>query len=250
MKISQPPCAPAALELSEAITMTRSCAADLTRQINTASGELAGMLKRAHDEGAWEVLGYPDWKTYVRVEIKFSERHAFRLLDFANITGELADCPVGQSLPLPTERAARELKKVEPAKRPEVYAKAVESAGGKQPTAKQVEAARVEVLPPAIKQAEAKVIEGEVVEEMSDAEWDAMKETNPAFIKAREVLAVLEQFPIEDDWSIDALSDIKSRLHEIFKACWDINSASAKAREGETVWPPLRSEPPRRLDLR
>lgn len=135
--------------MSAELSMTKTCARDLTDRINSSSEDLAGMLKRAHDEKAWRALGYADWKSYVRVEIKFSERHAFRLLDFANITGELADCPIGQSLPAPTsESVTRPLKKVEPAKRPEVYAKAVESAGGEQPTARQVEAAVVEVLKP------------------------------------------------------------------------------------------------------
>ena len=134
--------------MTEEITlMTKSCARDLTNQINSMSGDLANMLKRAHDERAWEVLEYTDWKSYVSAEIKFSEGHAFRLLDFANISQQIADLSVDKPLPPPRSiRVTRELKKVEPTKRPEVYAKAVESAGGEQPTAKQVEAAAVEIM--------------------------------------------------------------------------------------------------------
>ena len=134
--------------MSKELSMTKTCARDLTDRINSSSEDLAGMLKRAHDEKAWRALGYDTWKSYVAGEIKFSKQHAFRLLDLANISEAIAESPKGDSLPAPTERAARELKKVEPAKRPEVYAKAVESAGGEQPTAKQVEAAVVEVLKP------------------------------------------------------------------------------------------------------
>lgn len=129
--------------------MTRTCAKDLTDRINSTSEDLAGMLKRAHDEKAWQALGYDDWKSYVAAEIKFSERHAFRLLDFANITAELADCPIGQSLPPPTrESVTRPLKDVPSEQRPAVYAAAVEAAGGQQPTAKQVEAAVIEITKP------------------------------------------------------------------------------------------------------
>lgn len=216
-------------ENASGISMTRSCAADLTKQINSASEDLAGMLKRAHDEKAWQALGYDDWKSYVAAELKFSEQRSFQLLDFATIRGELADSTMVESEVLPTsERVTRELKKAPPAERAEKYAKAVVISGGKEPTAKTVKAV-VEQQEQPIKQAEAKETEGEVVEEMSDAEWAAMKETNPAFIKAREVLAVLDQFPIENDWSIDALHDIEIRIREISKACWDFNSASAKA---------------------
>lgn len=130
------------------IEMTRSCAADLTRQINQASENLAGMLKRAHDEKAWRALGYTDWKSYVAAEIKFSKSRVFQLIDYETIRQELAESTMVDSLPSPTERAARELKPVPPAQRPAVYAAAVEAAGGKQPTAKQVEAAVVEVMEP------------------------------------------------------------------------------------------------------
>ena len=216
------------------ISMTRSCAADLTKQINSASEDLAGMLKRAHDEGAWSALGYTTWNDYVKAELKFSKQRSFQLIDFATIRQELEESTKVDSELLPTsERVTRELKKSPPAERAEKYAKAVELSGGKEPTAKTVKAV-VEQQEHPIKQAEAKVVENAVVEEMSDADWEAMKLTNPAHIKAREILAMLDQFPVDGDWALDALTEIEIYIRKIEKACWDANPASAKAAKDQS----------------
>jgi len=119
------------------ISMTRTCAADLTKQINTASENLAGMLKRAHDEKAWQALGYPDWKSYVSAEIKFSQRRVFQLIDFEEIKEQVNNCSLP---PITKESVTRELKAVPPEQRAEKYAKAVEISGGKAPTAATVKA--------------------------------------------------------------------------------------------------------------
>ncbi len=129
--------------------MTRSCARDLTARINSTSEDLAGMLKRAHDEKAWQALGYETWNAYVKAEIKLCKSRVFQLLDHAEIKGELEKSNMLDSATLPTSsRVTDELKAVPPEQRPTVYAAAVEAAGGQQPTAKQVEAAAFEVLPP------------------------------------------------------------------------------------------------------
>ena len=155
--------------------MTRTCARDLTARINSTFGDLAGMLKRAHDEKAWQALGYADWKSYVAAELKFSEQRSFQLLDFATIRGELADSTVVESKVLPTsERVTRELKAVPKDQRPAVYAEAVEAAGGKAPTAMQV------------KQAQAKVIEAEIVPTV------AKKQREPKIPLSHKVVVSLE----------------------------------------------------------
>jgi hypothetical protein len=106
------------------------------------------MLKRAHDEKAWQALGYGSWNDYVKAEIKLCRSRVFQLLDYETIRQELAESTI-VDLPLPTKEAVtRELKKVEPEARAAAYASAVEAAGGKSPTARQVEAAVLEVLPP------------------------------------------------------------------------------------------------------
>jgi len=129
------------------LEMTESCARDLTERINTGAEDLAGMLKRAHDEKAWAALGYESWQAYTLAEIKLSKSRIFQLLDYEEIRQELKESTMVDSSSL-NERAARALKKVEPSKRPEVFANAVKLADGEPPTAKQV-AAAAEGVPPA-----------------------------------------------------------------------------------------------------
>jgi len=127
--------------------MTESCARDLTDRINTASKDLAGMLQRARDEKAWAALGYETWKAYVAAEIKLSKSRVYQLLDYEEMRQDLAESTLVDSSAL-TERAARELKKVKPSKRPAVLANAVKLAGGEQPRAKQITEAAEEVISP------------------------------------------------------------------------------------------------------
>ena len=108
--------------------MTRSCARDLTARINSTSEDLAGMLKRAHDEKAWQALGYDTWNAYVKAEIKLCKSRVFQLLDHAEIKGELEKSNMLDSATLPTSsRVTDELKAVPAADRPAVYAAAVEA---------------------------------------------------------------------------------------------------------------------------
>ena len=116
--------------------MTRECARDLTDRINATADDLAGMLQRAHEGKAWLALGYESWKAYVSAEIKVGQRRVFQLLDFAEIREQVNP----GSLDALTEKSARVLKNVEPEKRAEVFETAIQKAGGKPPTAKQVEA--------------------------------------------------------------------------------------------------------------
>ena len=212
--------------------MTRSCAKDLTARINSTSEDLAGMLKRAHDEKAWQALEYPDWKSYVAAELKFSEQRSFQLLDFATIRGELADSTVVESKVLPTsERVTRELKTVPKEQRPVVYAAAVEAAGGQQPTARQV------------KQAQAKVVEVEVAtappqsgptqddsEDYTDAEWEELTANDPAYKKAREIIKALAEIPLDARFAKEALSDIKRHVAKLYESARAKYSESAKAK--------------------
>ncbi|MEX1118777.1 MAG: hypothetical protein WEB60_08280 [Terrimicrobiaceae bacterium] len=145
------------IEELQFIEMTPACARDLTDRINKTSEDLAGMLQRAHDGKAWQALGYATWNDYVAGELKFSKQQSFRLLDMANIRKELAESPIGDSIPLPTKEAVtRELKKVDPAKRPKVYEVAVVANDGKEPTVKQIAEAVLEVMPPEAKSSEPK----------------------------------------------------------------------------------------------
>jgi hypothetical protein len=126
------------------IEMTKSCARDLTDRIKTAVDDVAEMLHRAHEGRAWTALGYQSWKEYCTAEFAMSERHSYRLLDFVEIKNVLTDQLVSPK----SESQVRALVSIEPRQQIEVWAHAVEIADGEQPTAKQVEQAVVEILPP------------------------------------------------------------------------------------------------------
>jgi hypothetical protein len=126
------------LETPSSFELTATAARDITDRINKASEDLATMLQAAHDGKAWLALGYRSWKDYLAAEIKLSKQHAHRLLAFAQTREEIEKSPMGD-LPIPTsERQVRALGTLPPQDRPEVYAKAVEAAGGARPTEKQV----------------------------------------------------------------------------------------------------------------
>lgn len=129
------------LEAPSNAELTRTAARDLTDRINTASEDLAAMLQRAHDGKAWQALGYDSWKSYLDSEIKISKQHAHRLLAFAETREEIQKSPVGDLPPPRNERQVRVLLTLPPQERPKVYKVAVEAAGGRSPTAGQVEAA-------------------------------------------------------------------------------------------------------------
>lgn len=125
-----------------AVEMTPSCARDLTARINSTAEDLAGMLQRARDERAWKALGYENWTAYCSAEITVSQRRVFQLLDFAEIREQVNP----GSVELLTEKSARQLKRVTPAKRAEVFSAAVERSSGTRPSAKAVETVVVEIL--------------------------------------------------------------------------------------------------------
>ena len=130
------------IEADVAIEMTATCARDLTDRIKVASEDMAEMLWRAHQGRAWAVLGYASWKEYCETEFQMSRRHAYRLLDFVEVKHVLSD----QLVTPETESQTRPLARVPKEKQPRAWECAVEIADGGQPTAKQVEAAALEVV--------------------------------------------------------------------------------------------------------
>jgi hypothetical protein len=128
------------------VEMTKSCARDLTDRIKAAVDDVADMLHRAHEGRAWAALGYESWKAYCETEFQMSKQHSYRLLDFVEVRNVIVASHPGVT---PTsEKPVRVLTRLEPHQQPVVWARAVEIADGEQPTAKQVEQAVVEVLPP------------------------------------------------------------------------------------------------------
>lgn len=85
------------------------------------------------------------FEDYCRDKWNMSKAFAFRQIAAAKVAQNLS--PIGDTIPK-TESQARPLTKLPPEKQPEAWEKAVEKAGGEQPTAKQVQDAVVEVLEP------------------------------------------------------------------------------------------------------
>jgi hypothetical protein len=84
------------------------------------------------------------FEEYCKSKWGMSKRHCDRLISSTEATKNL-----GPGGPTPTtERQARPLTKLPAEKQPEAWQKAVDSADGKQPTAKQVEAAVTEIITP------------------------------------------------------------------------------------------------------
>lgn len=96
-------------------------------------------------------VGYGTFEDYCRDRWNISRSRASRLVNAATIAQELVEVlPVGNiATPSPqTERQVRPLSAVPADERADVWAEAVEAAGGDQPTAKQVEQAVAKRQPP------------------------------------------------------------------------------------------------------
>jgi hypothetical protein len=125
--------------------MTKSCARDLTDRIKAAVDDVAELLWRAYEGKAWMALHYGSWKEYCEKEFQFSKQHAYRLLDFVETKNLLAGSH--QLVTPERESQTRPLAKLEPEEKAEAWARAVDDAGGKQPTAQQV-ACAVQIIEP------------------------------------------------------------------------------------------------------
>lgn len=87
----------------------------LTERIKNAAEEVWNLLVEAHDRKAWAALGYDTFADYVGAEFDMSRRHAYRLLDQAEVIRELeavvVDVTHGSHAPVAiTERQARDIK--------------------------------------------------------------------------------------------------------------------------------------------
>lgn len=118
--------------------MTKDEARTLTERIKAAATEVYHLLLQAHEGRAWSALGYGSWRAYAMAEFDMGQSRAYQVLNQARIIHELTsggDSTIVEKLP--NEGQARELARVEPERRPEVWAKATEATDGK-PTAKAV----------------------------------------------------------------------------------------------------------------
>lgn len=90
---------------------------------------------------------YSTFEEYCRGRWEFTDRRARMLIDAAEVIGNLESGTVVPVMPT-SERQARPLTKLEPSQQRVVWQEAVADAGGKQPTAAQVERAVERVRPP------------------------------------------------------------------------------------------------------
>lgn len=127
------------------IPMTFAEAKAITAKIAEAVEGVHALLLKAHEGKAWTALGYSSWREYATQEFQYSQRRAYQLLDYARVMVVMDNCTLVQK---PSERQARPLTSLPPEQQPIAWAAAVESAGGEQPTGKQVAAEVDKMLAP------------------------------------------------------------------------------------------------------
>lgn len=130
---------------SEVISLTESARlVELEEVIEKGIGtfiKVGEALSEIRDKRLYRV-GFETFEEYCRVEWEMSKAYAFRAIAGAEVVKNLS--PMGDTLPR-NERQARPLATLPAAEQPKAWTKAVESANGAQPTAKQVETAVEEV---------------------------------------------------------------------------------------------------------
>ncbi|MER7817209.1 hypothetical protein [Streptomyces sp. NPDC096153] len=77
------------LSVDEAQELTRGVR-EAIEGVRAAVDRLAERVKAAHDARVWTVLGYGSWAEYAAAEFGVSRSHAYRLLDLARATDEIA----------------------------------------------------------------------------------------------------------------------------------------------------------------
>lgn len=105
--------------------------------------EVGLALSEIHDSRLYKIE-HPTFEDYCKSKWNLSRRSGYDLIatsEAAKNVQDLAQTPI-------TREQARPLTKLPPEQHPVAWARAVEIAGGEQPTAKQVEVAVLEVLPP------------------------------------------------------------------------------------------------------
>lgn len=91
------------------ILMTEKDARQLTESIKSTTQALCIMLKKAHDEKVWKVIGYNSWTEYIENEFDFTRVRSYQLLAQAKVIEEISDA-AGAEMYL-TEKDAKVIKK-------------------------------------------------------------------------------------------------------------------------------------------
>jgi len=111
--------------------------------------EVGFALMEIRETKLYKASGYTRFNDYTRERWGFTQRHATRLIRGAQSQRLLEDKsgPIGLHLPI-TETQVRPLTALEPEEQVKVWERAVENAGGRIPTEKEVRAAIIELIPP------------------------------------------------------------------------------------------------------
>lgn len=118
--------------------MSKADAQQCVKQIREHASNVVELAIRLRDERGWKALGYESWNECVVGEFGESRRHLNRMIRAAEIAEKLEVGPIGPSSKAIPESVVRPLAALPESEQPAAWSEAVESAGGKQPTAKQV----------------------------------------------------------------------------------------------------------------
>lgn len=90
-------------------TLTEDEALALTERIRTTTSELWRLLLEAHRREAWRSLGYSSFGAYVNGSFPFGRKHAYRLINQAEVIEALTEAGVAHGSHI-SERATRGVK--------------------------------------------------------------------------------------------------------------------------------------------
>lgn len=89
------------------IKMTLDEARQCVNEIKAGINDVGKKLLQLYEGEGWRVLGYATWRECAQVEFGFKQSHAYRLLEFAEVTRNIEFSPIGEKQILPDAPRAR-----------------------------------------------------------------------------------------------------------------------------------------------
>lgn len=122
------------------IKMTLDEARQCVNEIKAGINDVGKKLLQLYEGEGWRVLGYATWRECAQEEFGFKQSHAYRLLEFAEVTRNIEFSPMGEKQIMPTaERQIRPLTQLEPEDQATAWQQAVETAPNGKVTAAHVQ---------------------------------------------------------------------------------------------------------------
>jgi hypothetical protein len=69
--------------------LSREDALELTEKIKSNLREFGGLIKKARDEKAWQILGYPSFSDWIQFAVGISRARAYQLVNIASLEEQL-----------------------------------------------------------------------------------------------------------------------------------------------------------------